>query len=230
MAVDVEAELDRLFELRPEEFVAARNDLATRVKEEGNRERAEEIKGLRKPTLAVWLVNRLARERELDVQRLAKAGEALMHGKGGAKDAREEEQRTLGRLVQAAQDIAGKEKLAAGAVDRAIQTLRAAALLDEKRDLLRRARVTEELEPPGLEALAALASSAPSARPARKSDWRRELQEARARLRQAQGEERELAAALREAEQHAAELRARAERAAKKRAEAEEEVKRLERS
>jgi hypothetical protein len=229
VAIDVEAELDRLFELRPEEFVAARNDLATRVKDEGDRERADEIKRLRKPTLAVWIVNRLARERELDVQRLAKAGEALMHGQGGAKDEREEEQRTLARLVQAAHDIAAREKIGSGAVDRAIETLRAAALLDEERDLLRRARLAEELEPPGLEALAALASSAPPARRARRSDGRKELQEARARLREAEKEERALAAAAREAEQQARESRARADRAARQRAEAEEEVQGLER-
>lgn len=229
MALDVEAELDRLFEVRPEEFVAARNDLAARVTKEGSRERAEEIKRLRKPTLAVWLVNRLARESELDVQRLAKAGEALMHGQSGAKDAREEEQRTLARLVQAAKDIATRERIAAGAVDRAIETLRAAALRDEWRDPLRRARVTEELEPPGLEALAALAGSAPPARRARRGDRRRELQEARARLREAQGEERELAAAARDAEQHAEQLRTRADRAARQRAEAEEALKSLER-
>ena len=32
---------------------------------------------MRKPTAAAWLVNQLARERELDVQRLLKAGESL---------------------------------------------------------------------------------------------------------------------------------------------------------
>ena len=41
----------------------------------------EEIKKLRKPTAAVWLVNQLARERQLDVQRLLKAGESLTNSR-----------------------------------------------------------------------------------------------------------------------------------------------------
>ena len=106
MPLDVEGELDSLYALRPEEFVAARNDLAKRLTEAGERERAAEIKALRKPSLAVWLVNRLARERELDVQRLAKAGEALMQGQAGGPEAREEEQRALARLGEAAREMA----------------------------------------------------------------------------------------------------------------------------
>src|SRR6187401_768399 len=70
-------ELDRLYELPLGEFTAARDDAAKRLRNEGRRELAAEVKRLRKPTLAVWLANRLAHERALDVKRLLKAGEAL---------------------------------------------------------------------------------------------------------------------------------------------------------
>ncbi len=247
MAVDLEAELDRLYQLSPGDFVAARDELARRLREEGEREPAEEVKRLRKPTVAVWLVNRLAHERELDVQRLAKAGEALMQGQAGDfQQARREEQQALSRLAQAAKEIARREKMGATALDRASETLRAAALSDEHRDFLRGGRITEELEPPGLAALAALARSAPPqgdgpSRTGRETEGGRTLREARAQVRQLQAEERELAATARalgqeakRAEEEASQLRTRANEAgadlAQLRAQvsaAEEEVARL---
>ncbi len=226
MAVDLEAELNGLYQLSPGDFVAARDALARRLREDGAREHAEEVKRLRKPTVAVWIVNRLAHERELDVQRLAKAGEALMQGQAGDfQQARREEQQALSRLTQAAQEIAQREKVGATAVNRASKTIRAAALSDEHRDLLRGGRITEELEPPGLEALAALARSAPpqNAGPShteRKTEGSRALPEARARVRELRAEERELAATTRallqeakRAEKEASQLRTRANEA-----------------
>src|SRR5207248_2501184 len=84
----------------------------------------------------------LARERELDVQRLVKAGEALTksqvkaaagHASQAFLDARREEHRALERLGQAAREIVGREGVGASAVDRATETLRAASLTDEGR-------------------------------------------------------------------------------------------------
>jgi len=225
MAVDLEAELDRLYQLPPGEFTAARNELVRSLKEDEN-ERAEEVKRLRKPTVAVWLVNRLARERELDVQRLAKAGEALMKGEGGDfQQARREEQQALSRLAQTAKQVAEREKVSAGAVDRAADTLRAAALSNEHREALLRGRIAQELEPPGLEALAALARLAPPQRAGRshagpEAKGRGALRETRERVRELQAGERELAAAARalareakRAEQEASQLRKRADEA-----------------
>ena len=225
--VDAEAELDRLYELPLADFTAARDDLARRLKHDGDAERAAEVKRLRKPPAAVWLANRLARERELDVQRLAKAGETLMQGKAGAREARTEEQRTLVRLGQAVREIAARERIGGGAVDRALETVRAATLRDDARELLKRGRLTEELEPPGLEALEALARSAPTAKPSKRADRKREVEEARKRVRELQAEEREVVAVAREAEREAAQLRKRAQRAVEARVEAEAELKRL---
>src|SRR3954462_13818580 len=81
---DSEADLDRLYQLPLTEFTAARDELVKRLRAEGERERAQEIKPLRKPTAAVWLVNQLARERPLDVQRLLKAGESLTKSQANA--------------------------------------------------------------------------------------------------------------------------------------------------
>ena len=228
--MDLEPELDRLYQLPPGEFTAARDELAKRLRSEGEREQAEEVKKLRKPSVAVWLVNRLARERELDVQRLAKAGEALTKSGGGSgafAAARDDEQQALERLSQAGHEIAEREGTGAAAVDRATQTLRAASLTDEGRALLKRGRLTEELQPPGFEALTGLTLETPKppAKQAKgktdqKGERRRALTEARETVRRLKAEERELASAARaaareadRAEAEAAKLRQEADRA-----------------
>jgi hypothetical protein len=258
-ASELERELDRLYALPLSEFTAARDELVGRLRADGRRDDAARAKALRKPTAAVWLVNQLARERELDLQRLLKAGEALSEAQAGAGGgesgdafaaARREEHGALERLGAAARELAAREGLGAPAVDRATQTLRAASLTAEGRDLLRRGRLTEELEPPGFDALAALGGGAPrraAKRPAKTAPKagagkrRQQLTETRKRLRELRAEERKLAgaarAAQREAERAEAEagaLRARAdeaqaeaEQAAAKRAESESELERL---
>lgn len=247
----LDLELDRLFQLPLSDFTAARDDLARRLRGEGRREDADRVKQLRKPTVAVWLVNRVAREHELDVKRLTKVGETLAQShatlaagnrSGEFAEARREEQRTLEQLARAVRELAAREGVGEGAVPRATETLRAASLSDEGRELLRRARLTEELEPPGFEALAGL-SGAAQGQP-RGGGAKRERdaarKQARERLRRLQAEERRLAEAARVArreadgaERHAAELRSRADRAdadavaaAEKRAAAEAELER----
>jgi hypothetical protein len=257
-ATDLDSELDELYQLPLGEFTAARDDLAKRLKAEGRSADADEVKALRKPPVPVWLVNQIASERELDVQRLRKAGEAVAKGQidaasGRSSDAfleaRQEEQRALARLSDAAKEIAGRERVSAAAIDRAMETLRAAALSEEGRELLRRGRLTEELEPPGFEALAGVVGSPPrrAAPPKPKKDGRGErrqaLKDARERVQELRAEQRELEAAARDtrraaerAEKQAAELRKRAEEAAanaadaaNRRAEAEAELEELQR-
>jgi len=244
-------ELDRLYELPPGEFTAARDEAAKRLRTEGRRELADEVKRLRKRTLPVWLANRLARERELDVKRLLKAGEALAASQaaGSAEDfaeARGEEQHALERLAAAARELAAREGAGAPAVERAVQTLRAASLTDEGRDLLERGRLTEELESPGFDALTSLPPARPAKRekPAPKADRgerHRAVEAARQRVKELRATERERAkearTAAREAdraEAEAAALRKTAEeteavvtKAAEARAAAEAELRAL---
>jgi hypothetical protein len=239
-----DADVDELYRLPLSEFTAARNELAKRLKAEGHADEADEVKALRKPTVPVWLVNQLAHERELDVQRLRKAGDALAKGQAAATagrsskaftEARQEEQHALSRLADAASEIASREQLGAGAADRALATLRAASLTEAGRDLLKRGRLTEELEPPGFEALAGLVGDAPPKRAASpRTDKRQALKQARERVKALRAEEGEADAAVRAAEREAERAekeaqaaRDRADEAAQRRAEAEEEVERL---
>jgi hypothetical protein len=202
--VGLEDELDRLYALPLNEFTAARDEIAKRLRGEGERELADEVKQLRKPSVAVWLVNRLAREREVDVKRLLKAGEAMAKAQAKATRedlgaARRDEEHALERLALAARETG----VGAQAVDRAIQTLRAASLTPEGRELLKRGRLTEELEPPGFEALAGMPAPTRAKTKAGPGRDNRKVKEARERVEKLKAEERDLAAAARAAKREA---------------------------
>src|SRR2546430_16179668 len=60
--VEVSDEIvDRLYELPPEKFIAARDEAADAARRAGDRATATAIGKLRRPTVAAWLVNLLAR-------------------------------------------------------------------------------------------------------------------------------------------------------------------------
>ena len=131
---------------------------------------ATRIGELKKPTVSAWTVNRLARERELDVQRLIKAGEALeqahrqaISGEDvtGFEAARRDEDAAIRRLLDAAEELGSASGTTLERVER---TLRAAAATPEGRLLVKQGRLEEDLEPPGFEALAELGMREPRAR------------------------------------------------------------------
>jgi hypothetical protein len=238
---DFDGDVDRLYQLPLNEFTAARDELVKRLRAEGERERAQEIKTLRKPTAAVWLVNQLARERPLDVQRLLKAGESLTKSQANAAagkssqtfpEARRAEQRALEQLAQAAREIAERAGIGSPVLAKAMETLRAASLSAEGRDLLKRGRLAEELEPPGFEALTGLEGLAQKLAPAKKKAPRRDdraekrqaLKQARERVRQLRAEERELATAARSAAREAERAEAEAGAARNRAADADEKA------
>jgi hypothetical protein len=253
---ELERELDRLYQLPLSEFTSARDQLAKRLRSEGERERADEVKKLRKPSVGVWLVNQLAGERELDVQRLLRAGESLTKSQAKAAagkssqqflEARRDEQQALERLVRAAREIAEREGIGTSALAKATETLRAASLTAEGRELLKRGRLSEELKLPGFEALAGLDGPARSPQKAKLSgadegaEKRRLLKEARQRLQQLRADERELKTAARATERdaeraeekaaaarrHAEDAREEARTATEQREAAETEIERL---
>lgn len=166
--IDEEAELERLYSLPPEEFIAARNELAKRFREEGERAVAARIKEIKRPTVSAWVINQLARGRELDVERLLRAGERLRKAQLQAvaqKDAadfleaRRDEQAALGRLTQAAREILQSANRSTSILDRVAATLRTAATREDGRLILKQGRLAEDLEPQGFESLADLGVS-----------------------------------------------------------------------
>jgi len=236
---DFEGDLDRLYQMPLSEFTSARDELTQQLRAQGEREKALEIKKLRKPTAGVWVVNQLVRERPLDVQRLLKAGESLTKSQAKAAagtpqtfpDARRAEQHALEQLAEGAREIAERAGIGSPALGKAMETLRAASLTAEGRELLRRGRLTEELEPPGFEALAGLERRGRQVAPAKpprrddRAEKRRALKQARARIRQLRAEERELATAARTAAREAERAEAEAEAARNRAADAQEKAR-----
>jgi hypothetical protein len=151
---------DELFGLPPEEFVAARDELARRLRREGDTEAAKQVKALRRPPLSAWAVNRLARERGRALVPLLAAGERLrdahqaaLAGEGAAelRSAAKAEREAVAGLVETALELlreAGHPTTDATR-DRVAATLHAAAASPEAADLVRNGRLTTDLDPSG---------------------------------------------------------------------------------
>ena len=151
---------DELFGLPPEEFVAARDELARRLRREGDAEAAKQVKALRRPPLSAWAVNRLARERGRALGPLLAAGERLraahqaaLAGEGAAelRSAAKAEREAVAGLVETALELlreAGHPTTDATR-DRVAATLHAAAASPEAADLVRNGRLTTDLDPSG---------------------------------------------------------------------------------
>ena len=151
----IETEIDRLYGLPLAEFTKERDALARRLRADNRRDDAATVAELRKPVLAAWVVNQLAREQRTDIKVLVDAAAAIRAGKPGADD----------RFRAAAEDLvrAGRELLAASgrpatdAVVRDVATTLRAAAAAEPPELLLGGRLTEPLEATGFEAMAGAA-------------------------------------------------------------------------
>jgi hypothetical protein len=171
---------DELFGLPPEEFVAARDDLARRLKREGDAEAAARVKALRRPPLSAWAVNRLAREQAAALdpllatgERLRAAHQAALAGEGAAelRTAAKAEREAVAGLVETALELLREAGHPATDTtrDRVAATLHAAAASPEAADLVRDGRLTTDLEPSGF---GSVADAATVQRPARRGGGR----------------------------------------------------------
>jgi hypothetical protein len=124
VGVSIEDVADRLYALAPEEFTGARDAAA----KEADGDDRKAVKALRKPTVAAYVVNMLARHRRDDVEALVALGDDLRAAMAGNGDIRalSEQRRDLVRdLVHAAADAAGRE-LTASVEEEVAATLEAA--------------------------------------------------------------------------------------------------------
>ena len=72
-----EAEVDALYGLPLEDFTKTRNELARELRSRGEREAADWVGSLAKPTAAAWAVNQVMRTQRKDARALLGAGERL---------------------------------------------------------------------------------------------------------------------------------------------------------
>ncbi|MFJ7154225.1 hypothetical protein ACIQUQ_04740 [Streptomyces sp. NPDC101118] len=75
--MELESAAAELYGLDPAGFTAARDALAARARQEGDRALARRIAALRRPTAAAWAANLLARRRPAEAERLVELGRAL---------------------------------------------------------------------------------------------------------------------------------------------------------
>lgn len=136
-SVDLTGVADELYALRPEHFVARRNDLAKEAKDGGDKDLAAAVKKLPKPTTAAWVVNMLVRHDPDQVQQILDLGAALRE----AQDSMAGEQlRELGRqrrqltsaVTRQARSLAAQlgEKVGESVATQVEETLHA-AMVDE---------------------------------------------------------------------------------------------------
>jgi hypothetical protein len=116
-----------LYRLPRDEFTSARDELAKRLRGENKRAQADQVKALRKPTAAAWLVNQLGYQATGDVKKLLSAGERMRKARTATelRKAAAAEREAIAKLLARAQGIAGDQS--AATTERVRETLHAAA-------------------------------------------------------------------------------------------------------
>ena len=221
-------EADRLFELPLDEFTAARNELARRLKRDGDAEAAEQVRALAKPSVAAWAVNQLARREPEAVRsllnlasRLRNAQERSLKGERAADElraAQAEERDVIRTLTQHAGEILREaERPASGTtLERVSSLLRAAAVAEPGRTSLREGRLSGDVEVSGFDAFAGLEVSRARRSASAGDDLaerRRQKREAAQRRKTLEKQVRELSARAEAAEQQAESARRAADKA-----------------
>jgi hypothetical protein len=169
---DLEDEIRKLYRAPLDEFVSERDAAAKRLRDAGEADAAREVKALRKPNLPAWGINRAvaanpgaARELFEAAERLEAAqAEALEGDASGLRAAMAEHADAVERLVEVVEEgLAGAG--GTGAVDRARETLRAAAADAELRSELAAGRLARDREAVGLAGAAVGSAPKRSAKP-----------------------------------------------------------------
>ncbi len=155
---DLEAGIDELYAGPLDAFIRDRDALAKARADGGDAAGAALVRGLRKPVVSAWALNRLARERPDEVRELADLGERLRAAQRRAvsggdveplRDAIEERRRQVSSLARLAAGLLQDAGTAPGPhVADLTSTLEAAAADEEAAALLRSGRVIKALRPP----------------------------------------------------------------------------------
>lgn len=146
--MDFDSAADELHTAPRSEFVALRDRRARQAQEEGDRDTARRIAALRKPTVAAWLVNLLARERPELLQQFLALGDSLREGSqlqefaGRRRDLQQQLLREVEALAreQGQQVSSGTAQEITGTLNRALADAEAAATV-------RSGRLSSALEP-----------------------------------------------------------------------------------
>ena len=157
--------IEELFKLPLGEFTAARNALAAQLKKEGRTAEANEVKALAKPSASAWVVNQLYWRHRESFKRLLATGERLRraHAKDltgdAARDAVNARREAMMELTKLAELIVlrdGNHSATRDLMRRVTTTLEALSSYAASPDAPIAGRLTDDLQPPGFEAVAGL--------------------------------------------------------------------------
>jgi hypothetical protein len=175
VTVDVSKEAERLLAAAPDEFVAERDQLARKLRDEDRPEEAAAVAALRKPSAVVFAVNRAARDRPQAARDAARAALRVKKTQVGSqpdafRGALADLDAALDLLAEVAvAHVAPRGKPPTDAMRRRVRDLlRSAVGDDDARDALARGALTEELEAVGFSSFAGIAP-APSKKRTEKS-------------------------------------------------------------
>jgi hypothetical protein len=173
----VDEAADELYGLPPGEFTRARDARAKELRAGGEREAANAVMALRRPTVAAWALNQLSRRRRDDLDELLSAGERLRAAQeellgGGDRSAFQEaaarERELVARLSADATTMASEAGERGGGLhEKVSETLHAAALDEDTSAALRAGRLVREREAIG--GFGAMAGAPPAAPRSRKA-------------------------------------------------------------
>jgi hypothetical protein len=164
----LDAAADELYGLPVAQFTARRNALAAEARTAGDRDLAEQIGALRRPTMVGWLVNQLVREHPEEIDPLLALGQALREATAGLQGQQLRElagqQRQLvaamitqTRAIAAAASQRVSEDTARGVAD----TLHAALSDPDAAAQVRSGRLTDGLAPSGFAGVLAPSTPVP---------------------------------------------------------------------
>lgn len=161
----IEGEIDELYRQDLSEFTAARNALAARLKARGDRDGAARVKALPKPSVSAWAVNQVWWQAPDALNDLFATSDRLrdVQSRRAGADAVRQEMRNRRESLAAVLSAAMQALSRGGASStepvrrRIATTLEALSSLPETRT--RAGRLSEDLDPPGFGALAAVALS-----------------------------------------------------------------------
>jgi hypothetical protein len=220
----------RLYSLPLDEFIAERDATARRLRKEGDRAAADEVKKLRKPNRPAWAINQAVRAEPRAAEGLVeaaasldKAQQAALGGGGGGEKLRTamaELQEAVERMMEVAGQSLEPQERTPAVLDRVRDTLRAVAADDELRAEFIAGRLTRDREAVGF------GGSEPQAvaarRPAKRRQAGAEGAAETARLREARRAVKTAERALRTATRRVGATEGRLERARKTQAEAQD--------
>jgi hypothetical protein len=199
-----EKDVDALYGLPLEEFTKARNALADELRSQGDREAANRVKALAKPTTAAWAVNQVMRTQPKDARALLSAGERLrgVHadvatGNASAqelRDAVEAEREVVGRLRKAASGLIDNRGrgLSESMLERVAQTLHALSADSAVRSVADITRLPSERRVSSMGSFAAPSGKSRQRKSGRRRVDPAQVRKARERLRRAEQEARDL--------------------------------------